>query len=130
MGGLVQRHSGSAIAQATQNFVVGTVALALVVLVQALAGKASAPLPAEPWLYVGGTLGVVFVALVSVAVHHLGVLALGLAAICGPAGASVALGLGFPADRPVSAWSLVGAALTVVAVGVSSLRRPQRRAAA
>ncbi|WP_206448432.1 DMT family transporter [Agrococcus sp. KRD186] len=130
MGGLVQRHSGSAIAQATQNFAVGTVALALVVAVQTVAGKTSEPLPTEPWLYVGGTLGVVFVALVSVAVHHLGVLALGLAVICGQVVASVALDLVFPADHPVSTWSLIGAALTIVAVGVSSIRLPKRRVAA
>lgn len=128
MGGLVQRHSGSAIAQALQNFAVGTVALGLVVAVQAFAGKTSQPLPAEPWLYVGGTLGVVFVALVSVAVHHLGVLALSLAVICGQVIASVALDLLFPAEHPVTVWALAGAALTIVAVAVSSVRRRRARA--
>ena len=126
MGGLVQRHSGSAIAQATQNFVVGTIALAVVVAVQALAGVTARPLPTEPWLYVGGALGVLFVALVSVAVHHLGVLALGLAVICGQVVASVLLDLAFPAGQPVTVWSLVGAALTVAAVAVSAIRRPRR----
>lgn len=126
MGGLVQRHSGSAIAQATQNFVVGTVALGLIVAVQTLVGVTAQPLPAEPWLYVGGTLGVVFVALSSVAVHHLGVLALSLAVICGQVLASVALDLLFPAEHPVTVWSLVGAGLTIVAVTVSAMRRRPR----
>lgn len=127
MGGLVQRYSGSAIAQATQTFAAGTVALGAVVLVQALAGVTAQPLPTEPWLYVGGALGVLFVALTSVAVHHLGVLAIGLAAICGQVLASVALDLLFPADHPVTMWSLLGAALTVVAVTVSAIRGRRRR---
>ena len=129
MGGLVQRHSGSAIAQAAQNFAVGAVALGLVVAVQALAGQTAQPLPAEPWLYIGGALGVLFVALISVAVHHLGVLALGLAVICGQVLASVTLDLVFPAEHPVTAWSLVGAVLTIAAVAVSAIRPPRRTAA-
>ncbi|WP_405215990.1 DMT family transporter [Agrococcus sp. Ld7] len=128
MAGSVQRQTGSAITLATQNFAVGAVALGLVVVVQGLAGQESRPLPAEPLLYVGGALGVVFVALSSVAVHHLGVLALGLAAICGQVLASVALDVLFPAEHPVTVWSLVGAALTITAVAVSSIRRPTRRA--
>lgn len=123
MGGLVQRHSGSAIAQTVQNFVVGTVALAVIVLVQTVAGMTSRPLPTAPWLYVGGLLGIIFVGLISVAVHHLGVLTLGLAVICGQVIASVLLDLAFPAGQPVTVWSLVGAALTIAAVAVSTLRR-------
>ena len=84
------------------------------------------PLPSEPWLYIGGVLGVCVMAIVSVAVHHLGVLALGLATICGQVVASVVLDLVMPADHPVTAWSLLGAALTIVAVAVSSIRRPRR----
>lgn len=129
MAGLVQRHTRSAITQATQNFGVGTVALGLVVAVQALAGQRSQPLPPDPWLYIGGALGVVFVALSSVAVHHLGVLALGLAAICGQVLASVALDLLFPAEHPATVWSLVGAGLTIAAVAVSSIRWPPGRPA-
>lgn len=124
MGGLVQRHSGSAIAQSAQNFVVGTILLAIVVGVQALTGATAQPLPLEPWLYIGGALGVAVMALVSVAVHHLGVLALGLATICGQVIASVVFDLVLPADHPVTAWSLVGAALTIAAVAISALRLP------
>lgn len=127
MAGLVQRHARSAITQAAQNFAVGTVALGLVVLVQTLAGQGWQPLPAEPLLYVGGALGVVFVALSSVAVHHLGVLALGLAVICGQVVGSLALDALFPAEHPITVWSIAGAALTIAAVAVSSIRRPARR---
>lgn len=133
MGGLVQRHSRSAIAQAVSNFLVGTVALAAFVLVQTIAGVRAQPLPTEPWLYVGGVLGIVFIALMSVAVHHLGVLTMGLGVICGQVVMSVALDAVFPAAHPVTVWSLLGAALTIAAVGVSAIRRraaPRVRTAA
>lgn len=126
LGGLVQRHSGSAIAQAVSNFVVGTLALGVFVLAQTIAGVRSQPLPAEPWLYIGGPLGIVFIALMSVAVHRLGVLTMGLGVICGQVVVSVALDTFLPAGHPVTAWSLLGAALTIAAVGVSAIRRPRR----
>jgi bacterial/archaeal transporter family-2 protein len=129
MGGLVQRHAGSAIAQAVSNFLVGTVALGVIVLVLTLAGVRSQPLPVEPWLYVGGVLGIMFVALMSVAVHHLGVLTMGLGVICGQVMASVLLDVTFPAGHAVTIWSLLGAALTIVAVAVSAIRRPRARVA-
>lgn len=128
MGGLVQRHSRSAIAQAVSNFLVGTVALGAFVLVQTLAGVRAEPLPTEPWLYVGGVLGIVFIALMSVAVHHLGVLTMGLGVICGQVVTSVLLDVVFPAGHAVTVWSLLGASLTIVAVGVSSIRRPANAA--
>jgi transporter family-2 protein len=129
MGGLVQRHSGSAIAQAVSNFLVGTVALGVFVLVQTIAGMRAQPLPTEPWLYIGGVLGIVFIALMSVAVHHLGVLTMGLGVICGQVVMSVALDVAYPAGHPVTVWSLLGAARTMAAVGVSAIRRPVRRQA-
>lgn len=133
MGGLVQRHSRSAIAQTVSNFLVGTVALGVFVLAQTIAGVRAQALPTEPWLYVGGVLGIVFIALMSVAVHHLGVLSMGLGVICGQVVMSVALDVVFPAGHPVTVWSLLGAALTIAAVGVSALRRraaPRVRTAA
>lgn len=127
-GGLVQRHSRSAIAQTVSNFLVGTVALAVFVGIQSLAGVTAEPLPSEPWLYAGGILGIVFIGLMSIAVHHLGVLTMGLGVICGQVVASLLLDWLFPAGHPVTAWSLLGAGLTIVAVAVSSLRRPARAA--
>ncbi|WP_404311813.1 DMT family transporter [Agrococcus terreus] len=127
MGGVVQRTSGSALAQATSNFLLGTAALALVVLVQTIAGVQAQPLPANPVLYIGGALGVAFIATASVAVHHLGVLTLGLATICGQVVASVLLDLLLPVQGAGVTLPAIGAAaLTIVAVAVSALRRPRR----
>lgn len=125
-GGLVQRHANSAIAQSISNFLVGTVALAIIVGAQTLLGVTAQPLPTDPWLYTGGVLGIMFIALMSVAVHHLGVLVMGLCVICGQVLTSLALDLIVPAEHPVTVWSVAGAALTIVAVVVSAIRRPTR----
>ena len=123
MGGVVQRRSDSALAQALSNFVVGTAVLALVVLVQHLAGVRAAPLPAEPGLYLGGALGVCVIATAAVAVHRLGVLTLSLATICGQVVASLVLDALWPvAGGGVTLSSVVAAALTIVALAVSALR--------
>ncbi|WAC66543.1 DMT family transporter [Agrococcus sp. SL85] len=130
MGGVVQRSSGSALAQATSNFLLGTLALGLVVLVQALAGVEAQPLPANPILYIGGALGVAFIATASVAVHHLGVLTLGLATICGQVLASLLLDVVLPVHAHGVTPAAVGAAaLTIAAVAVSAIRTRRRSAA-
>lgn len=130
MGGVVQRSSGSALAQATSNFLLGTLALGLVVLVQALAGVEAQPLPANPILYIGGALGVAFIATASVAVHHLGVLTLGLATICGQVLASLLLDVVLPVHAHGVTPAAVGAAaLTIAAVAVSAIRTRRRSGA-
>ncbi|MDR7233215.1 DMT family transporter [Agrococcus sp. BE272] len=126
-GGIVQRRSGSAMAQTVSNFLVGTIALGAIVLVQTAAGVTAQPLPTEPWLYAGGLLGIMFIALMSVAVHHLGVLTMGLGVICGQVVTSLLLDALLPAGHPVTVWSLIGAALTIVAVAVSAMRRRRPR---
>lgn len=127
LGGVVQRASGSALAQAFSNFVVGTAALAIIVAVQHLAGQHAEPLPTNPALYIGGALGVAVIALGSVAVHHLGVLTLGLALICGQVLASLVLDLVWPVPGGgVTVASFAAAALTIAAVAVSAMRRERR----
>lgn len=125
--GQVQHHTQSALTQTTSNFLVGTVALAVVVLVRAAGGLALAPLPGEWWLYLGGPLGCLFIAVAAVAVHRIGVLALGLASIAGQVVMALLLDLAAPtAGHPVSALSYVGAALAIAGVAVSTVRRRPR----
>lgn len=124
-GGQVQHHSGSALAQTVSNFLVGTLALAVAVLVMHAAGTTSAPLPGEWWLYLGGPLGCVFVAVSAVAVHHIGVLMLSLTAVAGQVIGSLMLDLIVPTGgHPLTAWSFAGAALALAGVAISAVRRP------
>ena len=105
------------------NFVVGTSALVLALGLQQLFGHVRAERwPTEPWLYLGGTMGCLFIAVAALVVGTLGVLRFGLATTAGQLLGGVLLDL----DRGVDVLTVVAVALTLVAVGVSGLgvRRP------
>ena len=122
--GQVHHHTQSALTQTTSNFLVGTLALAIAVAVRLASGVELQPLPGEWWLYLGGPLGCLFIAVAAVAVHRIGVLALGLASIAGQVVMALALDLVAPtAGHPVSVLSYVGAGLAIAGVAVSTVRR-------
>jgi transporter family-2 protein len=105
------------------NFVVGTSALLLALAVQALAGGFAAKRwPTSPWLYLGGPLGCIFIALAAVFVSTLGVLRFGLATTAGQLLGGLLLDL----DRGLSATTVGAVALTLVAVVVSGLQQRVR----
>lgn len=98
------------------NFVIGTAALLVGLAVQALAGHAHARTwPGQPWLYLGGPLGCVFIAVAALVVGELGVLRFGLAATAGQLLGGVLLDL----DRGVSGTTLLAVVLTLVAVVIT-----------
>ncbi|MBM0237692.1 DMT family transporter [Micromonospora sp. ATA32] len=128
VNGRVRNASGSALAATLVNFVVGTVALLATFAVDvAVRGRPAGGLPPEPWLYVGGPIGIVFIAVAAAIVRFTGVLLLGLATIAGQIVGAVLLDLLLPteASHPGPA-TLLGAALTLVAVLIAALG-PQRR---
>lgn len=78
------------------NFATGAVALVAVEsLVLARTGWPDR-FPTTPWLYLGGVIGVVFIALAAVAVRWIGVLLLGLTSVAGQLLAAVVLDLALP----------------------------------
>jgi transporter family-2 protein len=100
------------------NFVVGTAGLLLGLgLRELLVGVHAHTWPdgAHWFLYLGGPIGAAFVASAAVVVRPLGVLRLGLALTAGQLIGAILLDL----SRGVTATTLVAAALTMVAVGVS-----------
>ncbi|MBX9717772.1 MAG: DMT family transporter, partial [Microbacteriaceae bacterium] len=83
VNGRVRTESGSALAATTLNFAVGTAALAVVAVVHlAVAGLPDTP-PSNPWLYLGGAVGAIFIAIQVVTVTRIGVLLLGLSLVAG-----------------------------------------------
>ncbi|WP_024801303.1 DMT family transporter [Nocardia sp. BMG51109] len=78
--------------------------------------------PTEPWLYLGGVIGVVFIALGVLVVRWIGVLLLGLTSVAGQLLAAVVLDIVVPTGSGLSASTVVGGALTLVAVGIAALR--------
>ncbi|WP_428961901.1 DMT family transporter [Micromonospora fluostatini] len=129
VNGRVRAAAGSTMTATLVNFVVGTAALlaAFAVEVAVRGWPAGAAFPTEPWLYLGGPLGVSFIALAAALVGLTGVLLLGLATIAGQIVGAVLLDLLLPtaASSPGPA-TLIGAALTLVAVLVATLG-PLRR---
>ncbi|MGW5053163.1 DMT family transporter [Actinokineospora sp. NPDC004072] len=121
VNGLVRMASGSVRFATAVNFAVGTAALLLACAVDVLVRGWPAAPPAQWWLYTGGAIGVVGLSAAVFAVRHIGVLLLGLSAVCGQITGSIAVDL---LDRGVSAATVAGAAVTVVAVVVAAARRP------
>jgi transporter family-2 protein len=112
------------------NFVVGTAALVLVTAVEIALRGLPRPLPAQPWLYLGGLLGVLFIGVAAVIVPITGVLLLGLGTVAGQLVGALLLDLFLPSGNgQLTATTLIGTALTLVAVTVIALpwrRRPRR----
>ncbi|WP_442933427.1 DMT family transporter [Micromonospora sp. CPCC 205554] len=128
VNGRVRAAAGSAMTATLVNFTVGTAALLVTFAVDlAVRGRPAGAFPDEPWLYLGGPLGIVFIALAAALVRFTGVLLLGLATIAGQIVGAVLLDLVLPtaASHP-GLDTLLGAALTMVAVLVAAFG-PSRR---
>ena len=127
VNGHVRTASGSAMVAGFVNFATGTAALlAAFAVVLAVRGMPGGVLPGAWWLYVGGPLGIVFIAVGAAVVRYTGVLLLGLGMIAGQVSGALLLDLLLPAAAGRPGWNTVaGAALTLVAVAAAVL--PARR---
>ncbi|MGQ0775160.1 MAG: DMT family transporter [Pseudonocardiales bacterium] len=128
--GAVARAEGHPLAgmlpAALVNFVVGTLALTGVAVVELAIRGLPDPLPAQPWLYLGGPMGVLFVCAAAAIVPITGVLLLGLGTVAGQLVGALLLDLFVPTGGShVTATTLLGTAITLLAVIVISM--PGRR---
>lgn len=129
LNGRVRRQTGDAAVTTLLNFFVGTTVLVAAYAVFSGWHVDSWPGLGQWWLYTGGLLGATFVAVAAVIVRTLGVLRMGLATVAGQLIGAIVLDLVTPAAaHGVAAGTVVGAALTLLAVGVSG--RPPRSAVA
>ncbi|MFI6268231.1 DMT family transporter [Micromonospora zamorensis] len=129
VNGRVRAAADSALTATLVNFFVGTVTLLVAFAIDlAVRGWPTGYLPTEPWLYLGGPIGIVFIAIAAAIVRFTGVLLLGLATIAGQIVGAVLLDLVSPtaASHP-GLNTLLGAALTMVAVLIAALAPPARR---
>lgn len=116
---------GGPAAAALVNFAVGLVLLVPVTAaVLALRGLPAA-LPTEPWLYLGGLIGVVFIAVAAFTVRWIGVLLLGLTSVAGQLAAAIVLDIVTPTGPGLSATTVAACALTLIAVLGASRTRAQ-----
>ncbi|MFS0854649.1 DMT family transporter [Microbacterium sp. 179-I 3D4 NHS] len=115
-GRLAQRLA-SPMAATMTSFVVGTVVLAVAAAVSVAVSGAPHPLPAEPWIYLGGFLGIVYIFLGAFLVAQTGVLLLGLGSVLGQLVTAVAIDLIWPTEAGPAAWQIV----TMVAIAAASV---------
>jgi transporter family-2 protein len=108
------------------NFLFGSAALGIAFGVMwGVAGKAPHSLPPGPWwLYLGGVIGIVFIAIASWAVPQIGVLLFAVLTIAGQLTGALLLDLVAPTTgTDVSATLIVGVLLAFVAVWIAARGR-------
>ncbi|CCH35028.1 DMT family transporter [Actinosynnema sp. NPDC047251] len=107
------------------NFATGTVVLVAVCAVDVAVRGLPVTAPSGPWLYAGGVLGIVAIGSAVPAVRWSGVLLTGLGQVAGQLVGALAVDAVLPAGAALSAVTVVGTALALVAVGIAAL--PGRR---
>jgi transporter family-2 protein len=121
--------TGSMLVSIGWNFLVGFTALLVAYLVRALAGGVEFRLPSEWWMYLGGPLGLLSIALMALLVRGLGLLLLGLASVAGQLVGSLVLDASIPAlGHAVHLATVVGTVVALVAAGIGMI--PAGKAAA
>jgi transporter family-2 protein len=128
INGRTSRVAGSPMSAAFFNFLLGTGALLAGFLVRwALTGTGVTPLPTGPWwIYFGGAIGVVFIAIAAWAVPLVGVLLFALVTIAGQLSGALLLDVVAPtAGTRVGLNLVLGVLLAFVAIAVAV--RGQRR---
>jgi transporter family-2 protein len=120
--GQLRRTAASVPVASLVSFAGGT--LALLVLTALRDDLSAGRWPPQWWLYVGGVLGALYIALAAASVSRLGVLRLSLATVAGQLLGAVLLDVVWPAPGTrLHVLTVVGAVLTLVAVAVSGVRR-------
>lgn len=124
-GRLAQRVQ-SPMAATLVSFIAGTLVLVVAAAISVTMSGMPEALPTEPWLYLGGLLGFVYILLGATIVAYTGVLLLGLGSVLGQLVTSVVIDLLWPAASGPALWQLiamVAVAIASVAVAVPWHRR-------
>lgn len=110
------------------NFIGGTLALIVAAAIRAAFVGLPPALPGDPWVYLGGAIGVVYIFLSAALVRHTGVLQLGLGSVVGLLITSVVIDALWPAHSgPPLALALLAVALALVGVVIAVVPRWRRR---
>ncbi|MGB4777233.1 DMT family transporter, partial [Microbacterium sp.] len=96
--GRLRQRVGTPLTATLVNFIGGTVVLAVLAAVHVALVGAPRVFPDEPWLYLGGVIGVAYIFLSAALVVHTGVLLLGLGSVAGQLVTAFALDALWPAD--------------------------------
>ena len=132
MNGLINEHSQQSFTTSLLNFIMGSSALGIVLLTAVALGKVDfVALPAGPWwIYMGGTIGVIYIAFTSTIVQHLGVLTFTLFSTGGQLVGALLIDIISPTQGvSVSAYLVSGIVMTFLGVLVGGVNssKPLKR---
>jgi transporter family-2 protein len=123
MNGQLREYSRSLLTATFVSFVAGTVVLLVALVVHLSLSAPPESYPASPLLYTGGIVGCIFIAMQAAVVRTTGVLVLGLAILSGQIIAATLLDLLLAVEgHSLELPTVIGAALTLVAVGIAAIR--------
>lgn len=126
VNGRVNAVAGNPFAATLVNFTAGTAVLLVAAVVEVALRGLPGPLPANPLLYLGGPLGILFITTAVAVVRLTGVLLLGLGTIAGQLVGALLLDMVVPVTgEHLTVPAVAGTALTLLAVAVAAL--PSRR---
>jgi len=124
LNGQINESTNQSFATSFLNFIMGTTFLAIFLLIGMLINRADVvALPAGPWwMYMGGTIGVIYIAFTSTIVQHLGVLTFTLISVGGQLVGSLLIDLYSPTEGvQVSVYLLTGIVMTYLGVVVGGV---------
>ena len=132
MNGLINEHSGQSFTTSLLNFIMGSSVLGIALLIAVAIGKVEfVALPAGPWwIYMGGTIGVIYIAFTSTIVQHLGVLTFTLFSTGGQLMGALLIDIYSPTKGvSVSAYLVSGIVMTFLGVLVGGVNssKPLKR---
>lgn len=128
--GRLGRAVGNLMTATLMNFIGGTALLTIAALIAVAVKGPTNPWPTEPWIYLGGVMGVTYIFMSAAIVHRIGVLLLGLATVVGQLLTSILIDALWPAAAPPAWWQstlMVVLALAAVVVASVPWRRLRRR---
>ena len=118
----IAKETGSMLVSITWNFIVGFSILTVILLVRIGMGQVSFELPHVWWMYLGGPLGLLSIALMALLVRGLGLLLLGLASTAGQLIGSVLMDLLIPQlGAHVYMVTVLGALVALIGAGIAMI---------
>jgi transporter family-2 protein len=128
LNGTIAKATGSAMVTSALNFAMGFTLLSILLVINTVIVGNPITLPPSlvetPWLWLGGPLGMLFIASAALFVRYLGVLVFTLASVAGQLGGALLLDLFFPTPGTVlTVFVLIGLVVTATGVYLSTLRR-------
>jgi transporter family-2 protein len=127
INGRVNEISKEPLSTALVNFIMGTSVLVIALATNLSTGGHVNAFPHQWWLYLGGTCGLIFIAVSAHVVKHLGILNFILFSVTGQLTAAIAIDWLFPSDGArVTSYLITGTVMTLLAIGTSRFFSKQK----